>query len=345
MIRGGLGAALGLIALAVGACRSSSQDPSDGASQPIDCARCHAEIDAAWRTSLHARAWTDPIFQAEYAGNPAPSCRGCHAPSAAVDPDRGVDCAACHVRDGLVVAASPTWRGALAHPVRPASPADQVDTCASCHQFDFTDDGIHDGRDPLQDTVHEWQRSNVGPQAGQAMRSCTSCHMPRTRDNGRVHIDHTLRGLDDTTLVAKAVKVEGHAERTAGAVAVDVTIRGDRIGHAFPTGDVFRVAVLELRVGDGSPVQIDLQRHFALTLDDDGADHHVRQVDDTRVPPPGVGVLQERVLLPSGSGDRVSWTLRLYRLPPATARARGLDDHVAGQLVAQGSIPIAAPAG
>ncbi|MGH7151192.1 MAG: hypothetical protein ACREIU_10855, partial [Planctomycetota bacterium] len=37
------------------------------------CGSCHREIHEEWKGSLHARAWTDPIFQAAYAAEKARS--------------------------------------------------------------------------------------------------------------------------------------------------------------------------------------------------------------------------------------------------------------------------------
>ena len=149
LVAAGLVAAAGVLA--------HVEPPSDAvddgvASTPawLDCAACHAEIDAAWRDSLHAAAWTDPIVQAEFARSPGPSCRGCHAPASVAAPDdsdaaaRGIDCVACHLRDGWILAAWPSPAGVLAHPVRAAPAQATVDACRDCHQFDFAD-GNGDG--------------------------------------------------------------------------------------------------------------------------------------------------------------------------------------------------------
>ena len=72
-----------------------------------ECARCHAATHEAWSESMHARAWTDPLFQASYVREPLAWCRNCHAPlsaqeSGAVPREQGISCAACHVRAGEI---------------------------------------------------------------------------------------------------------------------------------------------------------------------------------------------------------------------------------------------------
>lgn len=309
----------------------------------LDCAACHAEIDVQWRSSLHAAAWTDPIVQAEFARSPGSSCRGCHAPASVAAPDdpiaasRGIDCAACHLRDGWILAARPSPAGVLAHPVLAAPAQATVDACRGCHQFDFADDGIHDPREPLQDTLAEWARSTAADEG----RTCQSCHMAEQRDaDGVRRTSHALRGLDDPSLLAEAVRVDGEAIADATGVTVRLELRGHRIGHAFPTGDVFREAVLTARTDAGARDTLVLKRWLASTIDADAEDHHIRDVDDTRVPPPGAGTLRDELRLDDPTATRVQWELRLHRLAPGAARSRGLDAHASGLAVARGELPV-----
>ncbi len=305
----------------------------------MDCAGCHAGHDAQWRMSGHARAWVGAVFQAEYARNPAPSCRGCHAPTTAAAPERGIDCATCHVQGDEILAVRVTSAGALAHPLRAAAGLAGVDACAGCHQFQFVDDGVHDPRESLQDTVREWQRSRFGP-GSPGSHTCQRCHMPSTASAELPRTDHRLRGPGDAALLAGAVTVTGRARRVGDDIEVQVDLRGARIGHAFPTGDIFREAALEVYTDAGARDRVVLKRWLARTLDDDGDDHHLRVVDDTRVPPPGDGAWHEQLTLADQTATRVNWRLRLHRLPPAVARARGLLAQVEGTLVDEGTFVV-----
>ena len=302
--------------------------------RPAACGECHPDVVADWQTSVHAQAWTDPVFRAEYDPAPAASCRNCHDPPARAPDTHGIDCATCHVRDGQVLATGTSPEAAAAHPITVEPTLASVDACAGCHQFQFSDDGVHDSAEALQDTVAEWRTSVA---AGEG-RTCLDCHMPAG--------SHRLPGASDPTLLAGAVDVAITAERAAGGTIVaEVELRGDEIGHAFPTGDVFRQGRLTLRTDAGARETVVLQRWLARTADPDHAASHVRTVDDTRVPPPGTGVLRERVELAnsedSARATAITWTLELHRLPPKQARERGLDPALTVIPVAAGSVAIA----
>lgn len=331
---------------------------------PGDCSGCHAEIAAEWASSAHARSWTDPIFQAEYQLTRQAFCRHCHAPLALeatplVGPAaggrsapgaapglvesagaRGIDCAVCHVRDGRVLGAH--GRGGDEHAVRRDARMATTALCAGCHQFDFPRPApgeqvrYHPGR-PLQNTVAEWSQSRY------ADRPCQDCHMAVTGDPGRPHRSHAFRIFEDPALLTRAVQVTARARRHGGAVRVSVEIAPGEIGHAFPTGDMFRRAVLTVRAGAARESAV-LMRRFAHTITDDASGHLLGQVDDTRIPPPGSGPSPRLELeLADTRATEVAWSLRLFRLAPDDALDRGLDDAALGQRIASGRVAIAAP--
>jgi len=308
-----------------------------------ECASCHAEIAAEWASSGHARSWSDPIFQAEYRLTGQAFCRHCHAPLAAETTDedvsmhragsaraddgnadpraRGIDCAVCHVRSGHVLGAG--GRGGRGHAtLRDARLATSA-FCGGCHQFNFPARAgaqvrYHPGR-PLQNTVVEWQQSRY------ADRPCQACHMPLVGAPGRAHRSHAFRTLDDPELMARAVRVTADARRRGPAVDITIEIAAAEIGHAFPTGDMFRQAVLTVRAGAARRQEL-LMRYFAQTITDDASGHLLGQVDDTRVPPPGAGPAPRfELALDEPSATEVVWSLELFRLAPDDARARGLD--------------------
>jgi hypothetical protein len=334
-------------------------DPPRGLSgiAPNDCATCHAEIAAEWASSMHARSWTDPIFQAEYRMNPATFCRRCHAPllpdaphsdsaapavvSAGSPAARGIDCAVCHVRDGHVLGVH--GGGSDEHAARRDARLATSAFCGGCHQFDFppVTPGLrrqyHPGR-PLQNTLAEWTRSSY------ADRPCQTCHMPLAGAPGRQHRSHAFRTLDDPDLMARAVRVTAGAERHGRTVRMMVELAPGEIGHAFPTGDIFRRAVLTVSTGAARAREV-LRRHFALTITADASGHLLGQVDDTRVPPPGAGSPPRFTFeLDDPRATEVTWSLVLFRLDPEEARRRGLGEAAAGIPVRSGRIPVAPPA-
>ncbi len=398
--------------LALGATRSPSLFPAAGGpvelgaippglsgAAPADCASCHAEIAAEWAGSAHARAWTNPIFQAEYRGGPSAFCRGCHAPLVAAElwalaspavragqpartwsalPDllafaqasRGIDCAVCHVREGRVL--GPRGHGGDEHASRREAKLAAGAFCGACHQFDFpaAEPGRkprHHPDQPQQNTLAEWAQSRY------AGSPCQQCHMPAVRTvepagevadsvaaprrpggeagaaAGSSHRNHTFHIFDDPALLSRAVKVTVAARRRGETVRVTAQIAGAEIGHAFPTGDMFRQAVLTVRAGSSSERAV-LRRYFAQTMTADGRGHLLGQVEDTRVPAPGAGPaarFELELRVPAATEPReapelreVTWTLELLRLDPEDARKRGLVDAQIRALVQSGRAPI-----
>ena len=195
------------------------------------CATCHAAISAEWSTSRHALAWTNDIFQREYAGRPLAWCVNCHAPlvtqQAGRFRDRGVDCAGCHLRGGALVSAAR----------KPGSPhATVVDAsfgspefCADCHDFNFP---VLDGagqvvrmtRHPMQSTVASFR---AGPYAAQP-GGCLACHGSRA--------NHAFPGGHDAGMLGAALEVTWCAR----GAAIEVAVRNAAAGHAVPTGDIHR---------------------------------------------------------------------------------------------------------
>ncbi len=255
------------------------------------CATCHAQIAAEWRSSRMAMAWTDPVFQADFDAQHQPYvCRHCHTPLeqqrpeivtglASLKPvrgeghanpaydealrDEGVNCAACHVRDGAVV--GPLAGTSAPHAVTVDPGFASVDRCAPCHQSPappFT--GL---TRPLLDVVSEWTEWK---RVTGRDESCVDCHMPAvtrpltayTPEREGRH--HTFRGGWDDALVASAVRLDA-ATRTPGGIRVVVT---NLSGHRLPTSDPMRSLAIRatLVTADGrapeSSVAIDRRVDF-----------------------------------------------------------------------------------
>ncbi len=313
-----------------------------------ECGACHPAIFAEWRGSGHGRAWSSERVQEEYRLAPAPACVACHAPAAAsaeVPAGRafaeGVGCGSCHRwgDDGAVEPSPESARAGGAAADRGAAGG-----CAGCHQFRFSEardplaiaeaDAIPYAEGWLQDTVGEWARSD----AGRRGISCLDCHMPRTE----AHRSHRFPGMYDHALVQGAVEVEVRARREGGRVLVDVLLTPGAIGHAFPTGDLFREAVVEVWTEEAASArgEFRLKRWFddRARLLADGRIETLRvEVADTRVPPPGAGEPPTIALeLRSPAARSVAWSLKLYARAPASGGDRG--DGVIP--VAEGRAPI-----
>ena len=319
---------------------------------PAECASCHAEIAAEWQFSAHARAFSNAVFQGEYQPAKERFCQKCHAPlvtdpAASDAPElfaRGVDCAVCHVRQGQVLGAH--GRGDSDHAARKDARLATSAFCGSCHQFDFPapapDQPVryHPGQ-PLQDTLVEHARSPY------ARVTCQGCHMPAVpapepgAPGARPHRSHAFATFEDRALMAGAVKVRVRARRQGRAVIASAVLAAGKLGHGFPTGDMFRKGILTLRLGAQTQVVV-LQRIFAPTITADARGHLLGQVDDTRLLPGSGGGAQRHTFRfePAGEAEALEWTLELYRLDPATARERGLPQSLIRVPMLAGTAPV-----
>jgi len=221
---------------------------ADAPARNAACEGCHRDIAAEWRGSLHHRAYTEATFARALAREPTGFCRGCHAPEA--DPSRpapkalaalGVGCISCHapahagLADGAVWA-GPAATGAAPHPVVPSAAFAGVPGCANCHEFGFD----HEPAMLMQATVREHAASRF------AGSSCADCHMPRVGEGSRRHRSHGFAASRDPALLRTALQVE--ARRSRGSITLRLVPAA--VGHAVPTGDLFRRLWIEAETRD-----------------------------------------------------------------------------------------------
>ena len=213
-----------------------------------------------------------------------PFCRACHAPSA--DPNRptpqavqdeGIGCSDCHAKAHARAASS------LLAPTR---------ACSSCHEFKFPV-----GQAWMQKTATEHAASPF------ATKSCASCHMETVTGGGRPHRDHRF---DVSPLLARALNAD---VARASATRVAFRLRPGDVGHALPTGDLFRrLAIRVDAIGTGASSKATatrfLSRRFSSTTLPNGESAMVEVRDDrvggANLPPCfelDVGVLGEGVPL------------------------------------------------
>lgn len=205
--------------------------------QNAACERCHADIAASWRASLHRRADVEPAYRRSFAIEPLPFCRSCHAPEAdpleeesPAEAELGVGCVTCHVTDSDAVLAAPRpgTTEPAPHAVQRVSAFAGVGACAGCHEFTFPGQPRRGPDSLMQSTVSEHAASPA------ASRACADCHMPRDASGRRSHDFTASRSAE---VVRRAVTVR--AERL-DATRVRVVLTPNDPGHAFPTGDLFR---------------------------------------------------------------------------------------------------------
>jgi hypothetical protein len=156
---------------------------------------------------------------------------------------------------GTLAATTPTRSDPAPHPVTRIAGFADVEACGGCHEFDFP-------RTPalaMQSTLTEHAGSAY------AATPCAECHMPWVGDGAQRHRSHAFAASRDPAMLRAAIDVQARRE-PGGRVSLQLT--PGRIGHAFPTGDLFRRLWVDVEAqdGDGDEVAYDaraLARHFA----------------------------------------------------------------------------------
>ena len=196
--------------------------PSSKGITSAECGRCHLEQLTDWSRSRHSASAINRLFVVAWKKEPMRWCIDCHGP-VSTQRDEGVGCAACHLREGVVLAGKPpTDRGQRAHPMRLEPRLRQSEFCGECHQFNFPigrKDPVQYGPHPMQNTLTELRASGE-------VKSCQGCHSP-----------HRPEGAHDVEALRAAVKLEA---RVKANDEVRITLRGVGVAHALPTGDPFR---------------------------------------------------------------------------------------------------------
>ncbi len=194
---------------------------------------------------MHHTSFTDADYQRALPRDPDPFCRGCHAPE--TDPKLGVACVTCHVTNAEVLAAPGSSPARAAPHAVTRTPAFATsEACAKCHEFDFPDAARRATPLAMQRTVTEHRgRSDT----------CATCHMTKTGG----HADHRFAASRDDAFVKSAVTIRA---RRVAPDRVEVVLAPAQLGHAFPTGDLFR----RVRVSAGRESRY-LARHFASRME------------------------------------------------------------------------------
>ena len=295
------------------------------------CAACHPATVHRWRSGPHGQAPSDAFLAAlEAEGNP--TCGTCHWPLASQQPlsftpalaapppttpaagfdgtlrAEGVTCAACHIREGAIVAASPGPHAAP-HPVRHGPELASGEVCRSCHQLER--DGV-----ALYDTYGEWSRSAYAA----AEVGCLDCHGGAGPD-GRGATDHQLV-IDGMQPVSLLVELDGdRVVRGGDPLEVRLTLQNTGAGHHWPSGGPWSGARLDaalvLDTDDGptraAPFAVDLHRRF---------DDRWQIVEDTRL---AAGTSQEHTWRPALPQDAPAgaWRLDITLTPTARGQVSG----------------------
>ncbi|MFZ5480679.1 MAG: hypothetical protein ACOZNI_28210 [Myxococcota bacterium] len=268
------------------------------------CAACHVEIAAEWRASRMSRAWTDPVFQADWAANGRLyACLYCHTPMveqrdervtglASLRPlrgagepnptfdaslrEEGVTCVACHLAGEAI--AGPHGLAAPHATVRVEGFAG-AERCVGCHQVDGPP--LSRLRRPIADTHGEWEgwRAATG-----RSETCTDCHMEAVErplvagGPARPGRRHTFHGAWSDAMVRAGVEVRAEA----GAVVLV-----NLAGHNTPTADPARAVEVTGTWPDGTERTTWIERVVALPEMVERSDTTLRPGETRAVALPG----------------------------------------------------------
>jgi len=209
------------------------------------CGRCHVSVYGEWKDTLHAGAWSDPLYRMSAGNPPKLECRSCHSMEPILarpfsvehefrpiyrpyNQEDSVGCVACHLRADGTVAARRAWPGAPCRPV--ADPRISTpEYCGACHN-------------PTHDAYFEW-KSSAYARNGVA---CSDCHShPVLREGRRVGYSHRFPGGNDRDFVKRAVRIEPRLDGRELVLSIE-----NLAGHKFPGEVPTRTFLIEIQPFD-----------------------------------------------------------------------------------------------
>ncbi|MBK8399160.1 MAG: hypothetical protein IPL26_28455 [Leptospiraceae bacterium] len=207
-----------------------------------ECKFCHNKTHSEWKEGMHAKSWTDPLFQNAFRIERQEWCVNCHAPLSEQKKEfisgnysdesllnEGINCVSCHVRNGKVLGFK-NFKNEF-HEVIKYEYLSTSEFCENCHQFNFPifeKNKIHYSQEPMQNTFAEWKISS-------STRSCQDCH----------YDGHRLLGNHDPKRLLKDFSDIQYEFSEKGLLHISFQLKNNR-AHILPTGDLFHSIQLEI---------------------------------------------------------------------------------------------------
>ena len=220
------------------------------------CKRCHPAIWREWETSMHAKAWEDPIYQeaASQVADREKKCDPCHASEPilitgigkmpklrATDRKYGVSCIVCHIDAHGAMHGPHKSNNPMYHAnVTSEAHAKATELCATCH-----------GQPSVPE--HNQVASFRDSPAAEKGLNCATCHMPAVKRQLSVHTyetvsvrRHTWKGSRSVSKLKSAVNLK--IVRAEGEATVLLT---NKAGHLLP-GEALRAVILDAKISDAN---------------------------------------------------------------------------------------------
>lgn len=260
------------------------------------CGACHQEHYKEWTTSTHAHAWTDEQFQSELKKESSPfMCINCHIPlqnqqeyivTGLINGDiyqpvkeknphfdkalqqEGINCASCHVRDGVII--GPTGTEKAPHKTVKGGAHLSEQLCINCHNANAV---ITPTLACTFETGDEWKE---GPYYGK--KNCITCHMPELnraivsgyeKRKSRRHYfmgsgipkdtSYTPEMLTGYEFYPSQLKVN---YKINDSLFFDFKVKNEHAGHRVPTGDPERFFIFKFQLLDalGNVIEEKIER-------------------------------------------------------------------------------------
>jgi hypothetical protein len=219
----------------------------------------------------------------------------------------GVACVSCHLAGDTVLAAPKDEVSFAPHRVARSQAFASAAACAGCHEFSFGDDERRESPLAMQSTVTEHAASE------HAGHSCADCHMPRNAAGRRSHAFASTR---DPLSHQRAIVAR--ADRT-GETSVRIHLKTKGVGHAYPTGDLFRRVSVQAEVVGPDFQQIASAERFLARHFTTGRDVHDRPIriearDDRIGADPAEETIVDLQLGERAAGRSIAWRVSLDRV-------------------------------
>ncbi len=240
------------------------------------CNGCHVGSHQSWQAGAHGAGSSSTDFLDAIREVGEETCQGCHLPLQVQRPQlvsfdgddvnrpvvapnphfnatlnaEGVTCAACHVREGKIVASEPSPSPSPVHPNLTWSPElSKSESCAACHQLTWPGADV-----PLYDTYGEWTRS---PQAVAGIQ-CQDCHLAAASESSLGN-NHNVDVPAARALTILVDMPSAPVIRGGEALNASIRILNTGAGHSFPTGSPWKQVVVEVyleREGEKAPERV-----------------------------------------------------------------------------------------
>ncbi len=263
------------------------------------CGRCHRDILAAWKTSIHAKAMEDVVFQdcleearRQFGEQVQTRCYACHAPTVAFTGDtalhnkvswEGVTCDFCHSISQVDLRnPSHPFRlqpgAAKFGPLKDAYSQGHAVSFSKVHTDPALCAGCHESRNSTGLTVlasySEWLESSYASDRA----SCLRCHMaqvkarvvdPKVQRVKDVPVNlHLMPGGHSVEQLNKALVARVVAQRSGDRLEVKVLIHNRGAGHMMPTGSPLRKLILSMNVYTADGRHLTAERSYQRRIAD-----------------------------------------------------------------------------